>query len=224
MLSGLAAAAVASCVASCASSPQPQPTADELRKSGVGIVAEGCGLTAQVGSGVVVERFGQVVTVAHTIAGATSISVIDSAGQRRAATVRAFDKNRDLAVLDVAGLDSPALELAPGVAGSGATLTWSRDGGVEFDTVEVVKQLAITIEDIYVEETVERRGLEVQGDIRVGDSGGPVLSSEGDVLGIIYANSRTRDGVGFATDSSELTALLKSTSGSVTVVENGRCS
>lgn len=215
----VACGAVAVMAASCASEHRPGDA--ELRSSGVGIVAEGCGLTAQLASGVVLDRPGQVVTVAHAIAGATSISVVDHADVVYPATVRAFDKDRDLAVLDVPGLDAPALDLAPGAVGPGATLTWSRDDGVTDDEVNVTKLLAVTIEDIYVEEIVERRAVEVRGDIRVGDSGGAVLSSQGDVIGIIYAHSRTRDGVGFATDSSELDVLLGTMSD--TPVANGRC-
>lgn len=185
-------------------------TPSEARQveSGVGVVAEGCGLTAQLASGVVLESRGQVVTVAHAIAGATSLSIVDQAGDIYPATLRAFDKNRDLAVLAVPGLDAPALSLGQSPLGPGATLTWSRATGVTYSAVNVTKRLLVTIEDIYVEETVERRGLEVHGDIGVGDSGGAVLSAAGDVLGIIYAHSRLRDGVGFATDASELRTLL----------------
>lgn len=211
--------------ASCSSETRPGDT--DLRSSGVGIVAEGCSLTAQLASGIVIDRPGQVVTVAHAIAGATSISVVDHANDVYPATVRAFDKDRDLAVLDVPGLDAPALHRAPGRVGPGATLTWSRDDGVTYDEVNVSKQLTVTIEDIYVEEITERRGIEVRGEVGPGDSGGAVLSSTGGVIGIIYAQSRTRQGVGFATDSSELDALLRtmssSSSSSSTTVANGRC-
>ena len=215
----VACAAVAALAASCASERRSGDA--DLRLSGVGIVAEGCAPTARLASGVVVDRPSQVVTVAHAIAGATSISVVDHADNVYPATVRAFDKDRDLAVLDVPGLDVPALDSAPGAVGPGGTLTWSRDGGVTYNEVNVSKRLTVTIEDIYVEEIVERRGIEVRGDVSVGDSGGAVLSSAGDVIGIIYGQSRTRDGVGFATDSSELETLLPTTSD--TSVVNGRC-
>ena len=192
--------------AACSSGNPPGDA--EPAKSGVGIVAEGCGLTAQLASGVVLGRPGQVVTVAHAIAGATSISVVDGAGGLHAAAVLAFDKDRDVAVLAVPDLDAPALQLGSSATGPGTTLTWNRDDGVTDREVNVSKRLLVTIEDIYVEDTVERRALEVHGDIGSGDSGGAVLSATGDVIGIIYARSRTRDEVGFATDSSELQTLL----------------
>lgn len=206
-------------VASCAS--QDRNDAD-LRLSGVGVVAEGCSAIAQLASGVVVGHPGQVVTVAHAIAGATSVAVVDHTAGVHPATVRAFDKDRDLAVLDVPGLRAPALDLATSREGSGRMLTWSRGAGVTDDDVTVTKRLVVTIEDIYVEEIVERRGIEVLGDVSVGDSGGAVLSPTGDVIGVIYAQSRARDGVGFATDSSEVGALLRTLPD--TPVSNGRCS
>ena len=83
------------------------------------------------------------------------------------------------------------------------------------------KQILVTIEDIYVEDTVRRGGLEVHGAIGAGDSGGAVLSSTGDVIGIIYARSRTRDEVGFATESSEIETVLRTMSKSPST--NGRC-
>lgn len=213
----MAVALAASCV-----SPR-RSSADELRESGVGVVAEGCAPVAQLASGVVVERRDQVVTVAHAIAGATAVSVVDHAGNTYPATVVAFDKDRDLAVLDVPRLDAPPLDLAPADVGPGATLTWNRDEGVTYDDVSIDKRLLVTIEDIYVEELVERRGIEVSGDIRVGDSGGAVLSTTGGVTGIIYAHSRPRKGVGFATDSSELEALLRTMSTAGADVVAGRC-
>ena len=62
----------------------------------------------------------------------------------------------------------------------------------------------------------------MRGDIHKGESGSAVLSPSGDVMGIIYAQSRSRDGYGYATDSAELDALLRTVSS--TPVANGRCS
>ncbi len=207
-VSTVAACAVMAALAASCSSGQPRSEV-QPGKSGVGIVAEGCWLTAQVASGVVLESRGQVVTVAHAIAGATSISVIDDAGAAHPATLRVLDKDRDLAVLAVPSLDAPALSLGSSAPGPGALLAWSRSAGVTYDEVSVTKRLLVTIEDIFVEEIIVRNALEVHGDIDSGDSGGAVLSPTGHVLGIIYAQSRSRDDVGFATDASELKILLR---------------
>lgn len=207
-------------LASCSRGSDRQSTSN-LRQSAVGIVAEGCSLVAQLGSGVVLEADGQVVTAAHPIKGATTITVIDSAGEEHAATVLAFDKDSDLAVLDAPTLTAEALPLGNPAIGDGTLLVWSRDDGSEAKPIDIVKRLRITIEDIYVDEIVERSGLEIAGKVAIGDSGGAIVTSAGEVIGIVYASSRERGDVAFATDSVEIRAVLASRSQSP--VNNGRC-
>ena len=87
-------------------------------------------------------------------------------------------------------------------------VVWSPDNGVRPVSVMITRRLDITIEDIYVEDEVRRSGLELVGDISVGDSGGAVVDGSGDVVGIIYARSRPRPQTAFATDDGELERLL----------------
>ena len=198
-------------VAGCATSGEEvvEDHADRLTESGVGVVAEGCGLAAQTGSGVVLAEHDRVVTVAHAIAGASKITVVDDSGTEFDATIEAFDENSDLAVLRVIGLDATPLAVGTFALGSAHAVIWSRDDGVRSIPIEVTKQLNITIEDIYVEDEVRRTGMELSGEISSGDSGGAVVNSDGDVVGIVYARSRSRPGVAFATDSAELSRLLR---------------
>jgi S1-C subfamily serine protease len=207
-------------LASCGDDPDP-PTRAELAASTVGIVATGCSLVAELGSGVVVESTGQVVTAAHTINGASEIAVVGADGTEHAATVVAFDKDSDLAVLDAPTLRAEPLSVGEVTLGPANLLVWSRDGSTAGKRIEVVKTLRITIEDIYVDEIVQRTGLEIDGRIEIGDSGGAVVTEDGDVIGIVYASSKERDDVGFATDSAEIRAVLADRSG--TPVANGRC-
>ena len=181
----------------------------DVVESGVGIIAAGCaGTTSEFGSGVAVDRQGQVATTAHTVAGAATITVVDSVGAEFAATVAAFDKDADLALLDVPGLRAPPLAVGRAQVGEALAVVWSPDGGVRPVPVRVTKQLSITIEDIYVEDEVHRSGLELVGEISTGDSGGALIDDTGEIIGIIYARSRQRPQTAFATDHSELAGLL----------------
>ncbi|MGB3735395.1 MAG: trypsin-like peptidase domain-containing protein [Ilumatobacter sp.] len=221
-------AAISLLATSCAE-PLDADEPSDVALSGVGVVAEGCGLAKSVGSGVVVDRGdgeAVVVTAAHTIKGATGVVVVDADGNENMARVVAFDKDADLAALTVIGLAAPAVEVTTNpvsvVEGaSGSILTWGRDDGVEEVPVVITKRLLVTIEDIYVDDVIERTALELAGPVAVGDSGGPVLDEAGDVVGIVYANSRGREQVGFATDQVEVAALLAAV-GSATVA-NGTC-
>mgnify|MGYP001029116048 FL=1 len=198
---------VAGCAVSDGDDRKDDP--DRLSKSGVGIIAEGCGLAAQTGSGVVLAERHQVVTVAHAVAGASKITVVDDSGTELDATIEAFDKDSDLAVLHVNGLDADPLAVGTLELGLANAVVWSRNEGVRAVPIEINKKLNITIEDIYVEDEVRRTGMELRGEISSGDSGGAVINSDADVVGIIYARSRTRPGVAFATDSAELARLLR---------------
>jgi S1-C subfamily serine protease len=189
--------------------------------SGVGVLAVGCGPAASAGSGVALEAPGQVVTVAHTVAGATSITVVAADGTEFDARVVAFDPDADLAVLAVGDLTAPPLAVGSVQLGDATLVSWSTDSGVGVRPLEVTQRLAITIDDIYGSDSVERSGFEIAGDIVVGDSGGPVVSPDGDVIGIVYARSRSRASTAFATGADEITALLAGAGDEP--VDNGTC-
>jgi S1-C subfamily serine protease len=190
-------------------------------QSTVGVLATGCGPSPSAGSGVVLGQPGHVVTVAHAVAGATSIVVVDAAGTEWPAQLTAIDVAADLAVLTIEDFVAPSLRTGEVQLGAATTQAWSPRDGIISRSVGVTKRLAITIDDIYGESSVRRSGLEIDGDIEVGDSGGPVVAPDGSVIGIVYARSRSRASTAFATDASEIDRVL-ATIGS-TPVDSGRC-
>lgn len=212
----LGAAALTTCASDGADSPQL-----DVAASTVGVLASGCGPSLSAGSGVALGEPGQVVTVAHTVAGATTITVVDAAGTEWPAQVVAFDTAADLAVLFVADFAAPPLVTGDVRLGDAIAHRWSRDTGVGDQSVEVTKRLAITIDDIYGEQSVQRSGIEIAGDVDVGDSGGPVVTPNGAVIGIVYARSQSRGSTAFATDSTEIERVLAMTSPDP--VDTGRC-
>jgi hypothetical protein len=171
--------------------------------SGVGVIAEGCSMVASLGSGVVVQRSGQVATAAHTVRGASMLTVVDAEGREHPASVISFDKDSDLALLDVPTLSAPPLGIGTARVGPATLITWRRSDGVTQQLVDVTRLLKINIEDIYTDEVVQRTGMEVDGEV------------------IIYATSKDRDAVGFATDHTELRELIEDRSPGG--VANGQC-
>lgn len=197
-------------------------SSEQAGTSAVGIEAVGCGLRAAVGSGAVLGEAGLVVTVAHTVAGAKDIVVIDGDGTRHNARLRLLDPASDIALLQVEGLSVPALSLgaSPALPEQGDLLVWNRADGISSKPVEITQRLLVTIEDIHLERDVQRTAYEFAGSVDVGDSGGVLVVNES-VVGMVYARTRDGGGRGFALDERELAdAMATDREG---FVDSGEC-
>jgi S1-C subfamily serine protease len=193
---------------------------DDYLASVVGIEAHGCSLVAALGSGAIMgDR--QVVTSAHTVAGANEINVIDADERSLSAVLVAFDPAKDLAVLQVEALDREPLVLGQAAPDqSGWVLAWNRDDGPHEIPMSVTKRILVRIEDIYVDEIVERAAIEIDAEVVRGDSGAAVITKSGEVVGIVYATSRSRQ-AGFALNAAEIEAILDRAG--TTAVDPGPC-
>ncbi len=164
------------------------------------------------GTGIVIGSNGIILTNNHVVAGATSISVTDLGNSKtyRAAVV-GYDRSGDVAVLQLSGASGLATAplagatvktgdqvVAIGNAG-GTGGTPSAVGGV----VSALNQ-SITASDESSGSSEQLTGLiEVNADIQAGDSGGPLLTTSGQVIGMDTAASagfqyQSSGGDGFA--------------------------
>ncbi|KWX22639.1 MULTISPECIES: S1C family serine protease [Mycolicibacterium] len=150
-----------------------------------------------IGTGIVLSPGGEVLTNYHVVQGANSINAT-VAGQSFAADLVGYDRRNDIAVLQLRGAgglpvapigDSRALaEGEPVVAlgnahGTGAPLTR------EVGTVTAFGR-TVNAEDELTGSTDELNGLfEFAAPVRAGDSGGPVVNSAGQVVGMTTAAS-----------------------------------
>ena len=167
-------------------------------RSTVQIVAPGCGGISS-GSGFVTER-GYVVTNAHVIAGAESIMVRDRAGEHAARPVL-VDTAVDLAVLAVPDVAAPPLVWTETAnrGTNGATLGYP--GGqreLEVKPAAVRGKGQAVGRDIYGRELVTRQVLTLTARVERGDSGGPFVTSDGEVGGVVFAAAADEAGTGYA--------------------------
>ena len=188
-------AAAAFCVLALAGCAADPPSAV------VGLAVTGCPPGTAHGSGIFVEP-GLVLTSAHVVKGADEITVTNG-DHSATATVVAFDPEMDLAYLAVAPFAAP-VELAgradrDAVRGAAGTAYVFRDGEVVALPVVVRRPIRIHTEDIYIEGDTYRAGLELDAEIRSGDSGGPVLV-DGEVVGVVWARSSKFDRRAYAID------------------------
>ena len=190
------------------------------------VAAATCGY-ASSGSGVVVARE-YVVTNAHVVAGARAdaVQVIGADGNRHDARVVLFDPNLDVAVLHATGLAAPALRFAttdPRRGALGAALGYPGGGALTIVPAAVAGGYPATGRDIYGATTVRRQILELNARIERGDSGGPFVLTDGTIGGLIFAEARTDDEVGYALSPTEVATRIAPGMGRTGAADTGDC-
>jgi S1-C subfamily serine protease len=175
----------------------------------VTVRAVGCRAIPTVSTGVVVAP-DLVLTVAHALAGEGALAVTTPDGRVLDARLAAIDTVADGAVLAVPGLRlGPAATVGPGSSGPALLITPAGPA-----TVDIVRAVQITTQDVYGEGSYPRPGFELRGDIAAGDSGGAVLDPSGRLVAIAFARSRNAPDRAWATSMDALTPLLaRATSG-----------
>jgi S1-C subfamily serine protease len=174
------------------------------RSATVKIEGVGCG-GIQEGSGFVVGP-GLVATNAHVVAGIAGPQVIDGAG-RHNATVVLFDPDLDIAVLRTTGLAAPALPVSSGVVPRGTlavALGYPGGGSFTAGAAAVLERQTAVGRNIYDSGLISRDIYVLQAVVRPGNSGGPLVGTDGTVIGVVFATSTTNPDVGYALTSAEI--------------------
>lgn len=160
------------------------------------------------GTGMVLSSNGTILTNNHVIQGATSITVTDeTTGKEYKADVVGTDATHDVAVLkleNASGLSTVTLD-DDGEPSTGDAVTDVGNAEGTGNLVAAEGTVTATDQDIQVQSetgsgTESLQGLiEIAADIVSGDSGGPVLDSEGEVVGMATAaSSGSADVTGYA--------------------------
>ncbi|WP_089012132.1 MarP family serine protease [Micromonospora inositola] len=167
----------------------------------------------------------RVMTNAHVVAGTRSVAV-ELRGERYDGEVVVYDPERDLAVLHVPGLPGPSLRFAAGQAGSGAdaiVLGFPLDGPYDARPARVRDVDRITGPDIYSSGDVTREIYTIRALVRSGNSGGPLVSANGLVLGVIFAAAADDPNTGFAVTAAEARPVALAGAERARAVGTGDC-
>jgi S1-C subfamily serine protease len=180
-----------------------QPSTVQIRTSG-------CGNVLGAGSGFVAAP-GFVVTNAHVVAGFDEVIVRDTLGEHAAVPIH-VDPALDVAVLAAPDVSAPPIAWAdsPVTRGTeGATLGFP---GGQSDMVvrpaTVRARLEAVGRDIYGEEIVRRDVLALTAAVESGDSGGPFVTSDGTVGGVVFAGDPAGN-TGYALAGSEVRPVVE---------------
>ena len=179
----------------------------------------------QEGSGWVVSP-GRVVTNAHVVAGMASPRVrVQGTGRSYDSQVVVFDPQRDLAVLDVRGLRAPALREGDQLGrGDGAVVAgFPLDGPYRLDPARVRTVLTARGSDIYGAPGTVREVYSLYARVEPGNSGGPLLSRDGRVVGIVFAKSLDDVSTGYALTLREAAPVLDAARAATAPVGTGVC-
>ena len=204
--------------------PQVRALADSAVASTARVAAAGCGAGLSVGSGFFVAPE-HLVTNAHVVAGSTTTTVRLSASDL-GATVVAFDSSSDLALLHVPGAGAPALQLSAEVPGRGtaaAALGYPGGGELTVTAAAVAATYDITGPDIYGNGSHSHSVVELRGEIRRGNSGGPLVVGPGVVGAVVFGASRMSTDVGYAIGADEARESIGPFIGSTAPVDTGAC-
>jgi serine protease Do len=174
-----------------------------------------------LGSGVLVDRKGFILTNDHVIDGATKIQVaLDGDATHYNAKVIGTDKETDLAVIKIdATHDFPVAKL--GNSDGVEVGDWVLAFGSPFGLNSTVTAGIISAKDRSNVGHQFQRFIQTDAAINPGNSGGALVSLAGEVIGIntaIYTGSRGFEGVGFALPSNTAISVYNQlvTSGKVT--------
>lgn len=167
-----------------------------------------------LGSGVIIDPKGLIITNYHVIKGSEEITVILSDNREFAATIRLVDERTDLAILAIENTtdyfpylefaNSDALEVGDLVLaignpfGVGQTVT----SGI----ISALSRTTVGVSDYQF-------FIQTDAAINPGNSGGALLTTEGKIAGIntaIYSRSGGSNGIGFATPANMAAYIVKS--------------
>jgi S1-C subfamily serine protease len=188
-------------------------------RSVVKVSSLGCGGLV-TGSGFAIGS-GIVVTNAHVVSGTHSHRVLTTAGDELAATVVYFDPARDVALLDVPNLTVAGLSFGPASRGTeGAVIGYPGGGRETVEPAVVDGAVEAKGRDIYSTNPVTRQVYVIQGKVRPGNSGGPLVDLQGNVLGIVFATSASDPNQGYVLTDDEFAPDVRDVGGRHTIDAN----
>lgn len=169
---------------------------------------------------------GRILTNAHVVAGTRSLQVVREDGQSVEGKVVYFDPDMDLAVIDAPDVGVRPLTFS-GSASRGdnvAVIGYPENGGLDATPARIRDELVAPGTDIYGDGSVAREVLSLRADVRPGNSGGPVVNRDGNVVGVVFAASVDRDDTGYAMTSRQAASAVSAGISATKAVSTGPCS
>jgi S1-C subfamily serine protease len=177
------------------------------------------------GSGFVISPQ-HVLTNAHVVAGVGNPNVrVGGVGHRMPARVVVFDPRRDLAVLYVPDLRASPLDFDKGGSrgDSGVVAGFPQGGPFQLDPARIRDTIEARGPDIYQRSQVTRQVFSLYANVQPGNSGGPLLTPNGDVYGVVFAKSLDDPNTGYALTADEVAPVVTEGKARTSQTSTGSC-
>ncbi|MFE9672908.1 MarP family serine protease [Streptomyces sp. NPDC006259] len=165
-----------------------------------------------------------VMTNAHVVAGIDDPTVrVGGVGRSYEARVVLFDPDRDVAVLHVPGLRAPVLRFDDDASrGDSAVVAgYPQDGDLNLQAATVANRVDATGRNIYNDGTVTREIYSIRSTVRPGNSGGPLLTTDGRVFGVVFARSTSDAETGYVLTAAEVAEDAERAAAATAAVDTG---
>ncbi|MFD4527165.1 MarP family serine protease [Streptomyces sp. NPDC058470] len=165
-----------------------------------------------------------VMTNAHVVAGIDEPTVrVGGVSRVYEATVVLFDPQKDVAVLYVPGLKAPVLPFDDTAerGDSAVVAGYPQDGGLDLQAATVASRIDATGQNIYNTDTVTREIYSIRSTVRPGNSGGPLLTTDGKVYGVVFARSTSDAETGYVLTADEVATDARQAANATAPVDTG---
>jgi S1-C subfamily serine protease len=167
----------------------------------------------------------RLMTNAHVVAGVTEPKVRVGTRDLEAKVVY-YNSDIDVAVLDV-DIDGPVVRFDTDPGGQpkqpAVILGFPNDGPFDAQPARIRAEQRLRSPDIYGRGTVTREVFSLRGLVRPGNSGGPLVSRSGEVLGVIFAASVSDKQTGYALTADQVAEAAARGLGARERVSSGNC-
>ena len=205
------------------SSSQMQQAVNQDASSVVKIEGIGCGGIVE-GSGFIVAK-DIVATNAHVVAGIAQPYIYDNNGAHPA-TVIWFDPNLDFAVLKTSNLSGNPLNIDPNIAKDGtpgAVIGYPGGGPLNAGTAVILDEFNAEGRNIYGNGNTYRSVYEIRAKVIPGNSGGPLILKNGQVDGVVFAESTSYKDIGYALTSGQIIPAIHQAISQNKIHSTGSC-
>jgi len=181
-----------------------------------------CGRGVEGSGFVIADHY--LMTNAHVVAGVRRPTVIVGDDERDA-TVVYYDPDTDIAVLsfDSQGLTPLRFDTGAKAREAIAILGYPEDGPYDVQSGRIRSSQRLRSPDIYGDGTVIRDVYSLRGLIRPGNSGGPIVDDEGEVVGVVFAASVTDADTGYALTAGQVDDIAHTAVGRTAAVSTEGC-